>query len=575
MKPRVPEAGNPALAPAARAAGVGVKLAIARFAGSLALASTVTLSLIFGFVLMLSLAFVFIVNSSNPGFGLILAVVITVLFNLAVFFISPSIMDLSQKWLYKTRWVNLAAIRQRSPKTADIITQVCADRGLSQPRLGIIEDQNPTAFTYGSLPNTARVVVSEGLFTYLDDEEVASVYAHEMGHIVHWDFAIMTLGSTLVQVCYLLFVFIDRLGNKAKDALQTVSFAAFAMYIVGTYLLLSLSRVREYFADHFAAEVTANPNALSRALVKIAYGIVEEGKRSEKPSQLLQGTRALGICDSKAAVITGNMYRSSTASGKMGRVFLWDMFNPWARWSELNSTHPLTGKRIRALANYAEQLDQEVEFDMASILREGYKLSKQRLYGGFALDLVLYLAEVLGLLLGFLLGLLLTDPDQPLLWFLSFPLIGFAAGTLIKALILYPDYAKAPVTDILELMANPYASPLRGIPAQLDGRLIGRGEAGYVFGSSIQFQDPTGLLYLRYCSLLGPIGNFLFGLKRVNRLIDSQASVLGWFRRGAVSSLDLIRIRSENGGIVNSYPRFWSLLLGASLLIFGLVLRTT
>ncbi|MFO0172290.1 MAG: M48 family metalloprotease, partial [Aphanizomenon sp.] len=130
-------------------------------------------------------------------------------------------------------------------------------------------------------PNSARLVVSQGLFTYLDDDEVATVYAHELGHIVHWDFAVMTVASTLVQICYLIYSTVRRFtsggnDNKIKDALKTAGFVAYIFYIIGTYLLLYLSRTREYFADHFAAETTGNPNGLSRALVKIAYGIVEE-----------------------------------------------------------------------------------------------------------------------------------------------------------------------------------------------------------------------------------------------------------------------------------------------------------
>ena len=94
-------------------------------------------------------------------------------------------------------------------------------------------------------------------------------------------------------------------------------------------------------------------NALSRALVKIAYGIVEEGSRQEEPSTLLEGTRALGIYDAKAATSTGTAYDCIASSPeKIGRVFLWDMFNPWGWWMELNSTHPLTGKRVRALSTY-------------------------------------------------------------------------------------------------------------------------------------------------------------------------------------------------------------------------------
>jgi Zn-dependent protease with chaperone function len=140
------------------------------------------------------------------------------------------------------------------------------------------------------LPNSARLVVSQGLFTYLDDDEIATVYAHELGHIVHWDFAVMTLASTLVQITYLIYSFARRLVVKAatrssKNAAGTAALVAYVFYIIGTYLLLYLSRTREYFADHFAAETTGNPNALSRALVKIAYGILEEGKRASEPSR--------------------------------------------------------------------------------------------------------------------------------------------------------------------------------------------------------------------------------------------------------------------------------------------------
>lgn len=435
--------------------------------------------------------------------------------------------------------------------------------------MGLIDDQNPTAFTYGSLPNSARVVASEGLFTYLDDAEIAAVYAHELGHVVHWDLAIMTLGSTLIQICYLFFVFVSRTHEKVKDTLQIPAIVAYIFYLVGTYLLLYLSRIREYYADHFSSEVTGNPNALSRALVKIAYGIVEEGKRAEQPSRLLEGTRALGICDSKAAVMTGTAYRISSSAERIGRVFLWDMFNPWAWWMELNSTHPLTGKRIRALANYAEQLDLSVEFDMAKVLREGYKLSKRRLYGGFGLDLLLYSAEVLGLMVGFAIGLLLGISANQIGTLLAFPLIGCGVGILVKAWNMYPAHVNTPSTDILELMADPYASPLRGIPAHLTGALIGRGQAGYVFGSDLQFQDKTGLLYLHYASLFGPIGNFLFGMRRVKGLIGTQAAVSGWFRRGVASHLDLLRIRSEDGTIIRSHHRLWSLLLGIGLILFG------
>jgi Zn-dependent protease with chaperone function len=552
-----------------------VRLMLTAVGGNLLVASTLTLTLMGGMVFALIMAFLFIQDSGNPAQGLGIAIVLTILFNLVSFFISPWIMDLTQQWLYKTRWVNLDEIGRYSPETVKIIEQICQQKNLKQPRLGIIDDQNPTAFTYGTLPNSARVVVSQGLFTYLDDDEIAAVYAHELGHVVHWDFAVMTLASTLVQICYLFFVFARRIGrhsDKAKDALQALSLAAYLFYWIGTFLLLYLSRIREYFADHFAAQVTGNPNALSRALVKIAYGLVEEGRREPEPSRLMQGTRALGIYDHKAAVTTGTAYRISASPERLGRVFLWDMFNPWGWWMELQSTHPLTGKRIRALSNYAEQLDLATEFDMARVVKEGKNLSQQKLYGGFFFDLFLYLAETIGFFAGLIIGSILAAQTGYKGLAIGGVFLGLGVGILLKALVMFPQYEQAPETDILSLMADPYASPLRGKPAKLNGTLIGRGDAGYIFGSDLQFQDKTGLLFLRYSSRFGPIGNFLFGMSRVKNLIGSQTKTLGWFRRGAASWLNLIRLETENGTIVNSYHRFWSFLLSIILILLGIYL---
>jgi Zn-dependent protease with chaperone function len=571
-----PQPPNP-VQKAGRVAVGGVRLAMAGVGGNLALASIVTIGLLFGMVFVLCLGIILIQNSDNPVLGLTVAVILTLIFNAAVFFLSPFLMDLTQNWLYKTRWVSLAEVESKSPETARIIQQICQQKKLKQPRLGIIDDQNPTAFTYGSLPNSARLVVSEGLFTYLDDDEAATVYAHELGHIVHWDFAVMTVASTLVQICYLIYTFANRLGrgggdNKVKDAIQAVGLVAYIFYLVGTYMVLYLSRTREYFADHFAAETTGNPNGLSRALVKIAYGIVEEGKRAKEPSRLIEGTRALGIYDHKAAATSGTAYRVASDTSKIGRVFLWDMFNPWGWWMELNSTHPLTGKRVRALSTYAEQLGLETEFDMGRIIGEGKTLDKRRLYSNFFMDIVLYGAETIGIVAGLIIGIILYGSTAKAGLLFACPLIGFGAGVLVKTLIMYPDYKQAPLSDVLTLMSDPYASPLRGQPAQLQGELIGRGDAGYTFGSDLKLQDRTGMLFLRYASRFGPIGNFLFGMKRVQSLIGMQVGAVGWFRRGVAPWMDLIQLDSQSGTTVKSYHRFWGFILGGGAIVLGIAL---
>jgi Zn-dependent protease with chaperone function len=560
-----------------RAPQVGVSLMLASFAGNLTAASGVTLSLLFGMVFVLFLA---ILGVSEGGFSLgffILAVLLTLAFNALIFFLSPWLMDWIQHSLYGTEWVSLAEIGRRSPESAEVIQRVCRQYKLKQPKLGLIRDQNPTAFTYGSLPDTARIVVSEGLFTYLEDEEVATVYAHELGHVIHWDFAVMTLASTLVQILYLLYVYMrDARDNGKRGSLRSLALVAYFFYVAGSYLLLYLSRVREYFADHFAAETTGNPNGLSRALVKIAYGIVQEGEREQdeetrqRSARLLEGTRALGIYDAKAAVTAGTAYRVASDPGQVGRVFLWDLFNPWAWWMELNSTHPLTGKRVRALCTYAEQLDLPVEFDMASVVAQGKQLNRQQLYGNFLLDILLLNAEWLGAIVGALLGIpALRMGFYDILAGLT--LMGVGLGLLLKMTVMYPSLENPPALTVLKAMSNPYASPLRGLPMQLEGRVIGRGDPGYRFGSDLKFQDETGMIFLRYASRFGPLGNFLFGARQAGGVIGQEGSAVGWFRRGVAPYLDLARFQSRHGQLITSYHPFWQAMWAVLLLVVALL----
>jgi Zn-dependent protease with chaperone function len=565
---------------AGRAAAGTVKLVMAGSAGQLALASGVTLSLLSGIVLALSLSLLLIWGEVDPATGLVGAVVATLIFNVATFFLAPLLMDLIQGWLYSTEWVSLEYLKQLSPEAAQVIKQICSEKNLKEPRLGIINDQNPTAFTYGSLPNQARLVVSRGIFSYLDEDEVATVYAHELGHIVHWDFAVMTLASTLVQITYLIYTFADRFSrrgsnNQLKDMVGNVALAAYVFYTIGTYLILYLSRTREYYADHFAAETTGNPNALSRALVKIAYGILEEGQRAEEPSRLIEGTRALGIYDPKAATSTGTAYRISTDAQKIGRVFLWDMFNPWAWWMELSSTHPLTGKRIRALSTYAEQLGLPLEFDMGRIIAEGNRLDKSKFYRNFLVDIVLYQAEFIVLGLGLLIGLIsavITGGGEEWKLLVAPTLIFMGVIILAKTLVIFPTAKHLRNSDILTVMSDPYASPLRGQAIQLQGQLIGRSQAGSKLGANLKLQDHTGMIDLVYASRLGRLGNAWFGLRKVEALIGTEVQTTGWFRRGIAPWVDLKQLTTSSGEKVQSHHCFWKLLQGIGIIILGCVM---
>ena len=288
---------------------------------------------------------------------------------------------------------------------------------------------------------------------------------------------------------------------------------------------------------------------------------------------LIQGTRALGIADSKAAASIGTAYRIASEPEKIGRVFLWDMFNPWGWWMELNSTHPLTGKRVRALSTYAEQLGLDVEFDMGRIIGEGRKLNRKKLYGDFVFDIFIYWMQWIGAIVGAGLGFLLYSLSRGLMspaMVSAFAMIGFGIATLIKILVAFPQFKRLPKTDVLTLMSDPYASPMRGKPAKIEGKVIGRGDAGYAFGSDMKFQDPAGMIYLHYASRFGPLGNFLFGWTQVESLVGLEGGAVGWFRRGIVPWMDLSELKGDNRRIT-SHHRFWLGIVGCGAIVLGLL----
>lgn len=523
----------------------------------LAMLSTFTLAVLGGFVFAIVAAGLYTAHVVSMPMMLGL----TVLFNLVWWWLSPFVMDLTLQWVYKSEWVSAEELGRTHPGVVNFIEKTCRDQNIPVPRLGLIHDQSPTAFTYGATARNARLVVSAGIFQYLSEEEATAVYAHELGHIVHRDFIVMSVAATLVQLLYQLYVVFTRTkgGNGDKKGnLYLVGLASYVFYIAGTYMLLFLSRTREYYADQFAAESTGDPNALSTALAKIAYGIVSTEQQVGK-SRLQESVRALGIYDHKSARGVGVAYEAQPDTRTLGKVFLFDLFNPWASIAELNSTHPLTGKRIRALANVARTLGQEPAFDFGRIAAEGNQLDMGRMRAQFAGEVGIYFAPWAGPLVGLAVGLALHQHV------LAAVIAGWGAGMVLKGLYSFQPGEPEPKT-FLELMSDPYASPLKGQPVALEGTLIGKADAGSKISEDFMLQDRTGIVYLNYESFFGAIGNLFFAWCQGNHLVGERVQADGWFRRGVMPQFDLGVMQTSGGDRIKSYTRAWTMIPGVLVL---------
>jgi len=525
--------------------------------------SLFTLGILSGFVLAIILAIAYVAGAIH--WPLIIGIVIG--YNLLAWLVGPWITTLIYRWMYKAKFYTIDELPDR--ELAAFITRICKEQSMRAPRIGIIDDQNPTAFTYGSAAYNARIVYTAGLNHFLTKEEVNAVIAHEIGHIVHKDFIIMTVAATLLQILYETYVVLTKTRNSrstlgkrgekgnGRAALYLIGLVSYVFYWIGTYLLLFLSRTREYYADAFSAQVTKNPNLLASALIKIAYGIASVPD-TEKTAHLLNNTRAQGIYDLKAANDVGLVYQNANQDKKLlARALTYDFVNPWAWIEELSSTHPLTGKRIRALC--AMSKTPLFDFDRLNIT-----VDKGRMWRGFFTDAIVQysvpiavLAGVLTVMIGALAGW------SNLVLIAGGITLGIGILAYLRVRYRFPLNAFDPL-PVAELMGDLYASPVRGRPVQLTGAAIGRGEAGFILGEDMMFQDKTGIIYLNYESIIPLIGNWIFGWKKVEALINKPANATGWFLRGATHHLELYRyVCSEQ--TIKSWARAWHI-IGAAIL---------
>ncbi|TYC93098.1 M48 family metalloprotease [Novosphingobium sp. BW1] len=160
-----------------------------------------------------------------------------------------------------------------APQFYRMIERLAHNAGLPMPRVYIVDTPAPNAFATGRNPENAAVAATAGLLDMLDEDEVAAVMAHELGHVRNRDTLIMTMVATIAGAISMLAnfgLFFGHGGGEDRPnpvaAIAAVFMAPFAAVIVQ----MAISRTREYGADKAGAEICGAPQALASALSKIA-----------------------------------------------------------------------------------------------------------------------------------------------------------------------------------------------------------------------------------------------------------------------------------------------------------------
>jgi len=560
------------------------------------LASTFAITALFA--LVYSIVFVIGIMFLPEGW---VGLVIMILLTLGIVFLQYAISPLIIGWIYRINWIEFDQYQRQFPHLAETVMRVVQEKGIKMPRLGIIADLNPNAFTFGWTKNSARVVITEGILKYLDKKEQKAVVGHEMGHVIHNDFILMTVvfAIPLVLLTIARWAYWTARGVGLSSDSDNAAYVTMALYAIGVLsyiaywigflISLFISRIREYYADEYSAEVIENPNALSTGLVKIAYGLLEQRSVTDNRKSQVYSLQGLGIMDTKSA--PDFAYTSMENSGNYSddaiqAAAAWDLYNPWAKYYEIFSTHPLPAKRINRLNDQCELYGKrpEIEFTKAKQIKE--EQAGKSMLPEFATDLTIKLSPILVLALGGLFTILwifnlagflpegdlifsrLNIADLLLYWAVIFFIVG-AAVIMRTRFMFKSDFERRTVR---QLVSNVKVSPIRCEAAVLEGQIVGRGMPGYYFGEDLYFQDGSGLMYVDYRSGI-PFGNFFFAIARVKKLIGQQVRIIGWYRRGPTPFIQVHRIEvPAMGKTYRNYYKYMTYLWAVLAFIVGAVL---
>jgi len=323
-------------------------------------------SFIFGLFL---LGVIFVLQYYVFGFdlwvGLLLGLGGIALFILFQYLVGPAVVAASSRLHYLKPGEN--------PWLESTVKELAEKSGVPMPKVATVPNNTPNAFVFGRSSSSATLAVHEGLLKSLNQDEIRGVIAHELGHVKHRDFIVMTVLSALPLIAYLIAQVAFRAGvvnsysrgrnNKqgnAGVALLAVGAISFIVYIITFLAVMRLSRLREHYADAYSAYLTGSPQSLESGLAKITYGLsispkAPEGARAfyiSDPAQAKQEIQQImenkedcdldkdGVLDERELQLAMEKESKST----------------WVQLNSLFATHPPTFKRILLLRDIENEM---------------------------------------------------------------------------------------------------------------------------------------------------------------------------------------------------------------------------
>lgn len=171
--------------------------------------------------------------------------------------------------------------RADNPDLYNIVETLSIQLGQAMPEIYLINSLARNAFASSLADGSDRIYVTNGLLEYLSKDEVEAVLAHEYGHILAHDtrwVGLSIIFTNILSVFPTAIMKHDKFQNpdleiefyRLKIFLLSVLLLPFWIGFFGVSILrLFLLWEREHDADITAVQITKNPDALMRALLRI------------------------------------------------------------------------------------------------------------------------------------------------------------------------------------------------------------------------------------------------------------------------------------------------------------------
>jgi heat shock protein HtpX len=174
--------------------------------------------------------------------------------------------------------------REEAPELYNLLENLCISRGLTMPKLYVIDTTAMNAYASGIDEKSYAITVTSGLLQRLDKDELEAVLGHELTHIIDRDCRLLIITivftgmiSFLAQMLWRSLQVTTYSRRRSRDGgggvalMMLIAAVAFAIgYVLALVLRFAISRRRELLADAGSVDLTKNPDALISALLKIS-----------------------------------------------------------------------------------------------------------------------------------------------------------------------------------------------------------------------------------------------------------------------------------------------------------------